>query len=389
MNETKYYQHYCTGCGLCSSVNGIEMEQEGHFLVPKLKNDDWKFCRNVCPVNGIQFNKSEYSSRWGRYEDVYSGWSADDEIRYKASSGGVLSGLALYLIESGEVDGVLQIRVGSSPLTTELVCSKDRDSVVTCCGSRYISSSPLASIAKYFNDGCRYAFIGKPCDAEALKNFLLLHPDLQAQFPYLLTFFCAGAPSRAASINLSEDLGVSEDQIYSIRYRGYGWPGKATVTSVEGSTAEMPYIESWNNYLGKDVRKMCKFCVNGTGEFADISCGDLWSLKNNAPDFSEKPGVNIVFARSKKGKRLLELAAQAGYLHLEPYTLNEDLERIQPKHSDMRASCLAKVIGLRFIGKRPPRYSVAKMIPYWKLKPVSAQIRTILGTVKRGVRGRL
>ena len=36
---------------------------------------------------------------------------------------------------------------------------------------------------------------------------------------------------------------------------------------------------------------MCKFCVNGVGMYADISCGDLWNLdQNQRPEFTEGKG---------------------------------------------------------------------------------------------------
>ena len=121
-----------------------------------------------------------------------------------------------------------------------------------------------------------------------------------------MTFFCAGAPSKNATLKLAENLGVQADQIDNVRYRGNGWPGKATVTLEDKSERYMDYIDSWNQILGRNIRKMCKFCVNGVGMYADISCGDLWNLdQNQRPEFTEGKGQNIIFARSKVGRDLL------------------------------------------------------------------------------------
>lgn len=81
---------------------------------------------------------------------------------------------------------------------------------------------------------------------------------------------------------------------------------KATVTLKDKSERHMDYIDSWNQVLGRNIRKMCKFCVNGVGTYADISCGDLWNLnQNQRPEFTEGKGQNIIFARSKAGSDLL------------------------------------------------------------------------------------
>lgn len=113
----------------------------------------------------------------------------------------------------------------------------------------------------------------------------------------------------------------------------------------------MEYIESWNKILGRDIRKMCKFCVNGVGMFADISCGDLWNLdENHKPIFSENEGQNIVFARSNAGQELLKRAQEKGYIYLEDYTEMESLKYVQPNHFNMQTTMIGKIMGLKIGG---------------------------------------
>lgn len=163
-----------------------------------------------------------------------------------------------------------------------------------------------------------------------------------------MTFFCAGAPSKNATLKLAENLGVQADQIDSVRYRGNGWPGKATVTLKDKSERHMAYIDSWNQILGRNIRKICKFCVNGVGMYADISCGDLWNLdQNQRPEFTEGKGQNIIFARSKAGRDILIEASNKGYVYLENYTKMDDLKYIQPNHFNMQTTMIGKIIGLK------------------------------------------
>lgn len=84
-----------------------------------------------------------------------------------------------------------------------------------------------------------YVVIGKPCDIEAIINYTKIDEKLKKCIKYTMTFFCAGAPSKNATLKLAENLGVQADQIDSVRYRGNGWPGKATVTLKDKSERHM------------------------------------------------------------------------------------------------------------------------------------------------------
>ena len=47
------YEQYCTGCGLCCSVNNIHFtKDEKGFLFHNLTENDMDFCSRVCPVSG-------------------------------------------------------------------------------------------------------------------------------------------------------------------------------------------------------------------------------------------------------------------------------------------------------------------------------------------------
>lgn len=113
----------------------------------------------------------------------------------------------------------------------------------------------------------------------------------------------------------------------------------------------MDYIDSWNQILGRNIRKMCKFCVNGVGMYADISCGDLWNLDlNGKPEFTEGKGQNVIFARSELGRDLLIQARDSGYIYLEDYVEMDDLKYIQPNHFNMQTTMSGKIVEMKVGG---------------------------------------
>ena len=84
---------------------------------------------------------------WGPYHRVCLGHAADPDVRFQAASGGILTALAAYLVESGKVSFILQVRASlDRPVRTETVMSEDGASVVRSAGSRYGPATPLVSI---------------------------------------------------------------------------------------------------------------------------------------------------------------------------------------------------------------------------------------------------
>ncbi|AFA48124.1 Coenzyme F420 hydrogenase/dehydrogenase, beta subunit C-terminal domain [Acetobacterium woodii] len=382
---------YCTGCGLCHSVNDTRFQDEPNgFTYPVIENNEQlEFNSKICQANGTHLLKQD-DTTWGHYFNVYSGYSTDTEIRFKAASGGMTTAVAVYLAERGLVDGVIQVGEDpDSPYGTKNFVSKTKEEIVSHCGSRYIVSSPLANLQQVLSNGGKYAVIGRPCDIVVLNNYLDNYPQFKENIYCTLTFFCAGSPSVEASKKLAKRLEIEPESVTKIRYRGYGWPGKATVFS-EDKENHMEYIDSWNQILGRDIRKICKLCTDGVGEAADIASGDLWNLADNKPVFNETDGVNVVFARSEKGRKILEDAVKKGYIHLEDYASRlKELDFVQPNHSNRKKLLYPRFLGMKLMGKTVPNYDMNKLKQYCKDEPKIKVMKTTLGTVKRVLKGKL
>lgn len=386
IKKIRLYEEYCTGCGLCSSVANVSFRKdEAGFLTPCLTEKHLEFCENICPAGGHAYN--DYSSEWGQYLQLFAGWANDLSTRTQASSGGILTALCCYLIDNKLVDGIIQTKASESVVyETITIISKTSEQVRACMGSRYSISSPLMNIKQMIQPQQRYAFVGKPCDVASLKAYLALDSELSSQILYLFSFFCAGEPSNRAQKKLLTELNCEyEEECNSLQYRGNGWPGQATAIKKDGSQYSISYDDSWGKILGRDVRKICRFCIDGIGESADIACGDLWYLdKTNKPDFSEGDGRNIIFARNHRGMDLLQLADEAGYICIER-TSEEQLKFVQAYQYSRRATMLSKLLALKLLGRNIPKYNWKKMFNLSKYVSIKMHIRTILGILKRAI----
>lgn len=387
---------FCTGCGLCHSVAGVSFTtDEKGFKCPTLSDKDIPLLKKVCPAAGNALNNYSDGSIWGVVRKAYLGNASDEEVRFRASSGGVITALCLYLVEKKLVDGVIQTRKHSGdPRLTETIVSTNREEVLTCCGSRYTTSSPLMMIKQQVEPGKKYAFVGKPCDISALRMFQKTSSeDWINQIKYMLTFYCAGQPSINANNKLLVELGCKDvKDCEDLRYRGYGWPGKAFARLKDGTENTMDYESSWMRILGRDTRRICRFCSDGTGEYSDISCGDAWYLDSaNHPDFTERPGRNIIFARTEEGILLINAAIRDGYLSAEDFDMSRsnEIKLFQPYHYTRKASLSTLKIAMKLCGRDFPLYDISKLRKFGKGFSIKGKIYRFLGTLQRIKQGKI
>lgn len=380
-------EKYCCGCGLCNNFVKGHYDERGYFRpdISELRN---KFDTECCYCNTL--NDCVSDKMWGDFISLYYAYSNDNAVRTAASSGGALSEIASFLLDSHQVDYVIQIKAAEdSQIKTQNVYSKTREQVLQNCGSRYTASAVLTDLLKNIRENKKYAVIGKPCDISVLRNYMGKHCELEKSIVYLLTFFCGGTPSYQANQHLLQEMGIKENQLDSFCYRGNGWPGKTTGVCANGYSSQMEYEESWGKILGRDLQEICRFCWDGVGAAADISCGDGWYLENGKPSFKEQPGRNIVFTRTPKGEKLLMDMQDAGKITLKKENDISVLEQMQPGQYMRKAAMLSRVSAMRVMRKAVPKYKLRKLVPYARKISLKVNAKMFLGTVKRILQGKL
>lgn len=390
MNRANIYKKYCIGCGLCAveQKESILENERGYLgFAYEPNHETVSFCDEVCPVSGKTLEKLNENKIWGEEKGIFLGYATDQEVRKKASSGGVLTGIAIYLLESSKVDGILHVCENEKyPLGTITCLSTKREEVILRSGSRYAISHPLFDMWKMLQFGKKYCFIGKPCDVAALRNYIDKGKAKKEQFPYIFSFFCAGLPSKQANEQLLSYMGCSISKCQSLTYRGNGWPGVTSAIDDNGAEYSLDYGTAWGKILGRDIHPFCRFCMDGIGERADISCGDAWYLNEKGqPDFSENEGRNIIFARNGTGKKILQNAQEAGYIEMIPLESEEYIKKVQNYQFVRRATMYSKVIACKMLGYSVPYAHLGKIKRYGKYAGKKEQFKIFKGTVKRVV----
>jgi coenzyme F420 hydrogenase subunit beta len=363
--------------------------------IAPLSPDEDRAIAEICPGLGQEVVRGdrERSVLWGPYRSVATGWATDPDLRHAGASGGALSAILVHLLQSETVDAVLQIAADPDrPTANRTVVSTDRDGVLAAAGSRYAPSAPLADIAGRVREhratGRRFAFVSKPCDTAALAAMRARDPLAHAAFPVLVSFFCAGVPSLDGTMDLLSAMVADTAAVRRFRYRGMGWPGRATAVLSDGTERSMSYAESWGGVLSRHVQHRCKICADGTGKAADIVCADAWACDANGyPIFEERPGVSLILARTDLGERIVTEARAEGGIETAPFDI-ADLDAIQPGQRERRRAVLARLLALRLLGRPVPAYAGLDLWASARQNTLRRNLRNFAGMLARVLRGR-
>ncbi|EGD9748570.1 TPA: Coenzyme F420 hydrogenase/dehydrogenase, beta subunit C-terminal domain [Escherichia coli] len=381
----------CVGCGFCTeNPNDMDINKEGYYRPISFIDDS--LSQLVCPGKSISHNNSmaPYNLLWGPVVSCESGNAVDPDIRHKGSSGGVLTAIAVYLVDSGLVDAIIQVGVSvDNPIRNETYIMKSQEDILKCAGSRYSPSSPLSVIRSLLGNGTRYAVIGKPCDIAAMRTLVNSRQEFQEQFPYLLSFMCAGVPSEEGTRNILERWHIKHEHLISFRYRGDGWPGLTKAITDDGEEFTMTYNESWGGVLNRYLQPRCKLCADGIGEAADIVCADAWySTTNGYPSFIEKEGRSLTIARTLKGRQLLDLALNKNVISLTPFNIS-DLEKIQPYQANRKQTANVRRWAVMLLGGSVPNFKGYSLNKLMFRAPIKITLKAFFGTLIRKMKGRI
>jgi coenzyme F420 hydrogenase subunit beta len=387
----------CIGCGACAyacpeqKIVLKDIEEDG--IRPFLKDFDCGECPDclkVCP--GLETVHEEEGSHTGSMRELKNGWgpvlelweghAVDSRLRFEGSSGGAASALASFCLERGLAEGVMHIGAsGTEPWRNRTFYSRSTEELLARTGSRYSPASPCDSLDLFEKGKGLGVFIGKPCDVVGLRKSESLRPSLREKVALAIGIFCAGTPSTRGTLDLIRRMGVAPDNVEELRYRGRGWPGMATVKlkGCEVVHSRLTYMEAWG-FIQKYRPYRCYLCPDGTGEFADVSCGDPWYREIREGE----EGYSLVVVRNEKGRRVLHEAMEAGYLTLKPVEPGV-LVRSQENLLGKRQAIWGRLLAFKAIGIPTPRLEGFSLFENWLALPVTDKIRSVAGTARRAI----
>ena len=365
-------QGLCIGCGLCQAVAGprsirVAKTATGYerpLVTGPLDHETVDRIYDVCPgtrVEGLPQRlidrETHVDTVWGPWRRMVRAWAGDPAVRFEGSTGGVLTALAGFLLASKRVDFILHVKASRrEPTFGERHLSFTQADVLEAAGSRYGPAAPLIDIDRVLARNRPFAFIGKPCDVSALRNFARQDPRVDELVKYWLTPVCGGFMPPPAMNAFLKEQGIEPDEITAFRYRGRGCPGPTVIETLQGAR-EFHYLDFW----GEDESQWslpfrCKICPDGIGEAADVAAADSWPGGSPTREASvDDPGTNAVVARTAAGVELLEAAESAGALTIDRDIAPDEMSHYQPHQMRKKYAVWPRHRGLADEGRLYPR----------------------------------
>jgi coenzyme F420 hydrogenase subunit beta len=385
----------CLGCGACAyicpndKVKLVDVFHEGYRPVVDPSDcascvDCLKVCpaveNNHAPINARPDLIPELIPAFGPVLEVWEGHASDPEIRLAGSSGGLLTALSLYCLEREGMSGVLQVGMDpADPMRNRTKLSRSRAELMENTGSRYAAASVCDGLGMVENAPAPCVVVGQPSEVTALRKAQQLRPQLAKKTGLVLSFFCAGSPARKGAVELIKSFGINPTDVEKFRYRGNGWPGMFAVT-LKGQSKpvrEMTYQESWG-FVQAFRPFATHLCPDGSGEDADISCGDPWYREVQPGE----PGSSLVAVRTETGRQILQRAMAAGYVTLtraEPWKMVNSQKNLIAK----RGAVGGRIATLRLLGLPAPKLRGFSLFKNWWGLSFDEKLRSTLGTVRR------
>lgn len=327
----------CTGCGTCVGVcphRCIAMKRERLEPEPALIGNcpGCEICCKVCPGKDIPLRdleefffgaKREMSPQdIGVYRSLGQGYAVDKTVRRAGASGGLVSALIQYALDSGLVDGALLAGFDEqAPYYTKpyLVTSSHR--VVEFAQSKYAMVSTNELLGDVVRSGIqRLAVVGCPCHIHGIRKLQMfkLRPDITKTVAIIIGLYCGTQFYFEGTRHiLVEECGMKGvDEVRSLKYRGGDWPGHFIVETRDGRRVEVHRHDYLDHILVPGYRRdRCMMCLDWSSEISDLSVGDNFA----PPQEGELPlGVTSFIVRSEAGERFIRGSEEKGYIKTQP-----------------------------------------------------------------------
>ena len=309
----------CTACGACAGIcpsNAIQIKvNTAGYLLAEINEDLCSHCRkcvNVCRSNPENRPTLEFTDIFhGNCLAGYVGYAADPLIRKKSQSGGIVTALLCYLVQSGRIDGAIVNNFNKNTQRPKVTFVTSKEDIIAGCGSYYAQSSVVKTLLEIPPEK-NTATVVLGCQAMSLQLIREKYPKVQ--FPtYIIGLICAGQYSGSMIDDLIGQTPCNAKKVEEFRFRDkcVGWPGDVHFSAEK----EDYWLQKEIRHALKPVYELhrCIACFDQMNIFSDIVCGDPWGISHK----QQAEGHTVVIARTEKGERLLEDAVRDGVIILE------------------------------------------------------------------------
>jgi coenzyme F420 hydrogenase subunit beta len=346
--------HHCGACvAFCTAINygALEVGEDGRPRYrDKDKCIDCGICHSICPeiheLDEDVKNLVDWRAPLGPVKGISLGRALNPEVRARATDGGVVTALLLSLFDRGRINAAIVSRT-VSPFQRQPWLALSREDIIAAAGFHFDTLPSLKHFSEMYSTYSpsivelkdvahkpvnRVAFVGTPCQINAVRRMEVLGVVPSEAIKYHLGLFCAG------NFQFGPEERLQLENIGSFR-----WEDVVKVNLKEellihlhgGKIRTIPLER-----LDFMRRFACQFCEDYAAEYADLSFGGL-----GAPE-----GWTTVISRSALGQEVLD-SARGRFVELyspgeKPSAESRALEKVMEWSDRKKAAAAAQLLEL-------------------------------------------
>ncbi len=335
-------QSLCTGCGACVGLCPYQVVYDDRTVqLHDCDLTDGK-CYAFCPRTPTDYGKiretlfeiDEMTPEVGTVKDFFLTRAADPSLRASAQHGGTVTALLEVAMTEGLIDSAV-VSARNAEMEQEGKLLVDKDQLRDYAKSKFTVSPTVAAFNHLEGEGNKkVGVVVTPCQAIALAKMKTANiQDNQKinQLNLVIGLFCGWTLSREHFGHLLHQYGLLPELL-----TGVDIPAGKNVLELytNESVTSVPMAE-----VDGCVRTACRYCLDGTAEFADLSVG----AARYDGDCEEMRGWNQVIVRSKIGEYLMKLAVTRGALEIREAP-DESLPNLKNVAAEKKRKALKNIV---------------------------------------------
>jgi coenzyme F420 hydrogenase subunit beta len=333
----------CTGCGACVGLCPYQVIYSDRTVqLHRCDLEDGK-CQAFCPRAEIDlgslrsrlFDAADLTPEIGAVQGYYFSRAADPRLRAITQHGGTVTVLMELALAENLINSAI-VSSGRRDLEQSCVIIKDKAALRTKAGSKFLVSPTVAAFnQKDAESAGNIGVVVTPCQALALAKMKLKPRKDDAdgidKLKIVIGLYCGWTLSAGKFKVL-----LLQNNIDPAEITGMDIPGgqKALALKTAGGEKMISF-----DHVDPCIREACRYCIDSTAEFADISVG---SARFGAA-WEEMRGWNQMLVRTARGRQLVDLAVNRGVLEIRPAPV-EALQELKKAAAAKKRTALKNII---------------------------------------------
>ena len=186
-------------------------------------------------LNQQVFGRQPSNLLLGNMLNLFVGHASQRGVRSRGASGGVITAVLKYLLETGKIDGAIVLVMDeTTPWVSKPIIARSVEEIEAGGPMRKLKPGEYDPLPTGRDRG-RFAYVGLPCQVHSLRKLQAAGHAATLKIEYVIGSYCGNILHFDAVRSFLRNNGVeSVEEVADLQYRAGEWPGQMQVTLRSG-----------------------------------------------------------------------------------------------------------------------------------------------------------